>query len=186
MERYHQNVRISLPNLEQFLGGENKFTKNIPISLSNTSRLRMLDFFWKCPHWTLSGKHIGSLWSLVVLNFGRNGLGSGKVGDLDFLSFLANCSSLEELGLDNNHFGGELTESITNLSTQLKILSLSNNSLHGNIPIGIGNLVNLTVFAIENNYFGGIVPPVIGRLHKLRGTSIKLLQILWANPVIPR
>lgn len=73
------NVGINLPNLEEFLGGANKFTGAIPPSLSNCSRLQILDF---AENGGLTGplpaQIFGSLPRLRALNFGNNRLGSGK------------------------------------------------------------------------------------------------------------
>ena len=44
-------------------------------------------------------QNLASLQGLVKLNLADNSLGKGKDVDLDFLSFLANCTSLEGLGL---------------------------------------------------------------------------------------
>jgi len=93
-------------------------------------------------------KNLGSLQGLVSLYFDTNSLGNGKDGDLKFLSFLANCTSLEILGLSVNYFGGIFPSSIANLSTQLQILALSENMIRGDIPIGIGDLVK-NVLALE-------------------------------------
>ncbi|ONI29519.1 hypothetical protein PRUPE_1G200700, partial [Prunus persica] len=152
------NVGISLPNLEIFTCGMNNFTGAIPASWSNSSRLQNLD----CGGNGLTG-------TLPAENLGR--LGSGKAGDLNFLSFLANCTGLENLGLDNNH--GELPRSIANLSTQLKYLYLGRNLIHGSIPEGIGNLTSLALLGMKNNYFSGSVPDAIGKLQKL--------QVLYLN-----
>lgn len=73
------------------------------------------------------------------------------------------------LGLSRNRFGGEFPGSIANLSTQLKILTLGVNFIHGSIPRGIGNLVNLSAFGVERNNLGGSVPGEIGKLQKLQG-----------------
>ncbi|CAL9002474.1 unnamed protein product [Prunus brigantina] len=161
------NVGITLPNLELFLGGRNRFTGNIPASLSNASRLRSIDFGQNGLTGTIPAESLGSLQSLVRLNFRRNRLGSGKTGDLNFLSFLANCTSLEVLGLSRNQFGGELPGSIANLSTQLKHLTIGGNLIHGSIPTDIGNLLSLNTLEVEHNYLGGSVPDGIGKLQKL-------------------
>ncbi|KAL6138856.1 hypothetical protein ACLB2K_064135 [Fragaria x ananassa] len=160
------NVGITLPNLETFVGALNRFTGTIPASLSNASRLQLFDFgdngfTGKLP------QNFGSLHSVVKLNFNVNRLGSGIAGDLNFLSFLANCTSLVSLGLSCNRFGGQLPASIANLSTQLKVLTLGKNLIYGSIPKGIGNLVNLTSLGLEANYFSDCVPEEIGKLWNL-------------------
>ncbi|KAB2622215.1 LRR receptor-like serine/threonine-protein kinase [Pyrus ussuriensis x Pyrus communis] len=109
----------------------------------------------------------GNLKNLVRLNLAGNLLGSGKTGDLNFLSSLANCTILEVLGISNNQFGGELPRSIANLSTSLQILAVGGSLIHGSIPIGIGNLIGLTVLAADNSFLSGNLPDEIGKFHKL-------------------
>ncbi|XP_068318902.1 probable LRR receptor-like serine/threonine-protein kinase At3g47570 [Pyrus communis] len=161
------NLGLTLPNLQEFACGDNKFTGNIPVSLSNASRLQLIDLAKNGLTGTIPGENLGTLRSLVILNLNRNRLGSGKANDLNFLKFLANCTSLEVLGLSENQFGGELPVSMSNLSTTLRNLYLGTNSIHGSIPLGIGNLVNLALVRMGNNYFSGSVPEEIGRLQKL-------------------
>jgi len=132
--------------------------------LSNASRLRLLDF----PENGLTGtvpRNLASLRGLVRLG---NRLGNGKVGDLNFLDFLANCTSLKVLGLGRNPFGGVLPSSIANLSSQLSCLYMGLNMIHGGIPIGIGNSFNLIVLALQGNHLGGPLPDALGKLHQLQ------------------
>ncbi|CAN6581477.1 unnamed protein product [Malus baccata var. baccata] len=161
------HLGIMLPNLVKFYCSSNKFTGNIPKSFSNASNLQSLYLSGNNLTGIVPGENLGSLRSLVRLNIARNQLGSGNTGDLNFLNFLANCTNLEVLGLDHNHFGGEIPVSIANLSTQLKILTLGENVIHGSLPNGIGNLINLTVLAVEGNYLSGSVPDEIGKLEKI-------------------
>ncbi|XP_008244159.2 PREDICTED: probable LRR receptor-like serine/threonine-protein kinase At3g47570 [Prunus mume] len=169
-----KDVGITLPYLQIFAGGVNKFTGKIPVSLSNASRLRKLDFAENGLTGKLPAENFGSLQSLSRLNFDDNRLGSGKTGDLNSLSFLANCTNLEVLSFSRNRFGGELPESISNLSTKLRIFTMGGNLIHGSIPIGIANLVNLINLGMEQNYFGGSLPDVIGKLQKLQGLYLYL------------
>ncbi|XP_068340228.1 probable LRR receptor-like serine/threonine-protein kinase At3g47570 [Pyrus communis] len=171
-----------LPNLEKFSGGVNKFTRSIPVSLSNASKLRILDFAENGLTGKLPGESFGSLRSLFKLNFDDNRLGSGKTGDLNSLSFLANCTNLEVLGFSRNRFGGELPESIANLSTKLRIFTMGGNLIRGSIPIGIANLVNLINLGMEQNYLSGSVPDVIGKLQKLQGLYLELNQFSGTIP----
>ncbi|CAN6581472.1 unnamed protein product [Malus baccata var. baccata] len=162
------NLGAMLPNLVQFYCGKNKLRGNIPISLSNASRLQELELSANGFSGTVPGESLGSLRSLIWLNIQGNQLGNRKVGDLNFLSFLVNCTSLETLSLEDNNFGGGSHGSIANLSTQLNILSLGNNFIHGKLPNGIGNLINLSSLKVEGNYLGGSVPHEIGKLEKLK------------------
>ncbi|KAM3689767.1 hypothetical protein ACJW31_09G071600 [Castanea mollissima] len=116
------------------------------------SQLQLLDFAEN----GLTGivPNLASLQGLVRLNFDDNRLGYEKDGDLNFLSFLANCTSLEVLA---------------NLSTQLTTLSMSQNMIRGDIPIGIENLVNLNKLGLGYNYLRGILPDALGKLWKLKG-----------------
>ncbi|XP_016647595.1 PREDICTED: probable LRR receptor-like serine/threonine-protein kinase At3g47570 [Prunus mume] len=161
------NIGINLPNLQLFAGGLNKFTGTIPTSFSNSSRLRALDLGYNGLVGTLPAANLGRLQRLVWINFSHNRLESGKTGNLNFLSFLANCTSLQSLALNNNHFEGELPRSIGNLSTQLNSLVLGRNLIRGSIPDDIGNLLSLNVIGMEQNYLSGIVPDGIGKLQKL-------------------
>ncbi|XP_062022933.1 probable LRR receptor-like serine/threonine-protein kinase At3g47570 [Rosa rugosa] len=168
------NVGITLPNLEVFVGGVNNFTGNIPVSLSNASRLRLLDFAENGLTGKLPAEYFGSLGSLERVNFDDNSLGSEKAGDLTSLSFLANCTNLKVLSFSRNHLGGELPESIANLSTQLRIFTMGGNLIYGALPTGIGNLVNLKNLGMEQNQISGSLPDMIGKLNKLEGLYLNL------------
>ncbi|CAL2229393.1 unnamed protein product [Prunus armeniaca] len=132
--------------------------RNIGISLPN------LEAF-SCGMNNFTGV-IPASWSnssgLQKLDFGGNGLtGTLPAENLGRLRSL-------DLGLDNNHFGGELPRSIASLSTELKYLYLGGNFIHGSIPEGIGNLTSLALLGMEDNYFSGSVPDAIGKLQKLQ------------------
>ncbi|XP_008345545.3 probable LRR receptor-like serine/threonine-protein kinase At3g47570 [Malus domestica] len=162
-----RNLGTMLPNLVRLLCGMNKFRGNIPISLSNASKLLKLDLSQNGFTGTIPGESFGSLRRLFWLNVESNQLGNRKVGDLNFLSFLANCTSLEVLGLGDNNFGGGIPGSVANFSTQLKVLSMGGNVIYGSLPNDIGNLINLTILTLDRNHLGGIVPHEIGKLEKL-------------------
>jgi Leucine-rich repeat (LRR) protein len=165
--RLPPDLGLTLPNLELFAGGINSFTGPIPVSLSNASKLSVLDFAFNGLTGTVP-QNLASLRALVKLHFSGNRLGNGKVGDLNFLGLLANCTSLKSLGLNSNQFGGVLPSSIANFSSQLIALTMGENMIHGGIPIGIGNLVNLNILGLEVNNLGGPLPNAFGKLHQLQ------------------
>ncbi|KAL5703653.1 non-specific serine/threonine protein kinase [Ranunculus cassubicifolius] len=160
------NVGLTLPNLINFLVGLNNFHGPIPNSLSNASKIEMLDF--RTNGFTGSiPNNLGSLRSLIHLGFGRNKLGYGGADDLSFITSLSNCTVLDKLGLDGNLLGGNLPESIGNLSTRLQSLALGRNLFNGPLPTSIENLVNLIVLVVEQNSFSGSIPFGIGKLRQL-------------------
>ncbi|XP_022765022.1 putative receptor-like protein kinase At3g47110 [Durio zibethinus] len=115
---------------------------------------------------------MGNLKNLLVFNAPANDLGSGKAGDFDFLSSLSNCSRLQHLGIEFNRFGGVIPNSIANLSTSLRILTLGGNQIAGSIPEGVGNLVNLNRMDMRENFLVGEIPISIGNLQNLEGLNL--------------
>ncbi|GMN59606.1 hypothetical protein TIFTF001_028706 [Ficus carica] len=167
------DVGTTLPNLVVFAGGVNKFMGSIPLSLSNASALQVLDF---AENGLIGGLplNLAHLRNLSRLNFDDNRLGSGKPGDLDIIRLLSNCTFLEVLGLAGNFFGGELPKSIANLSTRLERFTIGRNVIHGRIPLGIGNLINLTLLGLEGNQLSGSVPVEVGKLQRLNEEQTKV------------
>uniref|UniRef100_A0A2C9VEP1 non-specific serine/threonine protein kinase n=1 Tax=Manihot esculenta TaxID=3983 RepID=A0A2C9VEP1_MANES len=153
----------------------------IPVSLSNASELQVLDFAQN----SLTGNipsNLKNLQNLYKLNFDENNLGHREIDDLNFLSSLANCTSLEVLGLAQNHYAGELPSSIGNLSTNLQIFTIGRNLIHGSIPVGIENLVNLYTLGLEGNHLSGNVPSAIGKLQNLGALHLNLNRFSGSIP----
>jgi LRR receptor-like serine/threonine-protein kinase EFR len=161
-------IGIALPNLQVIWWGGNEFTGSFPASLANASGLQQVD---------IAGNHFtgnipmsfGNLQNLQILNAWGNLLGNRSVDDLSFLSSLTNCSQLRWLDVSYNLLGGELPNSITNLSTQLTWLRLVGNFIGGSIPMQISNLVSLTRLGLEQNLLTGNIPASIGKLSNLNG-----------------
>ncbi|PIA45335.1 hypothetical protein AQUCO_01700699v1, partial [Aquilegia coerulea] len=163
------NIGLNLPNLRIILLAINKLSGSIPLSLfKNTSSLQRVDlggnsFVGKVP------TEVGRLGGLEYLHVGGNNIGSrGEEDDLEFITFLNNCSHLQFLDVDGNQFGGMLPSSVTNLSTELKELYLGGNQISGSIPSEIGKLFNLIIFAVDGNFLTGVIPTSIGMLQKLQ------------------
>ncbi|KAB2063545.1 hypothetical protein ES319_A10G223000v1 [Gossypium barbadense] len=158
-------IGFLFPKLGILYIGGNQFTGKIPRSLANISILDQLDinsngFCGPVP------ENLGKLQNLTLLAIDYNHLGSGKDGDLDFVSSLTNCSGLKVLAIHNNRFGGVLPDSVTNLSTQIEVLFMGENQISGNIQ-GSGNLVKLTQIDLGGNLLTGKIPSSIGRLQNL-------------------
>ncbi|EOY17844.1 Serine-threonine protein kinase, plant-type, putative [Theobroma cacao] len=168
-------IGIPFPNLRHFNIGQNQLIGSIPKSISNMSNLELFHINVK----GISGsvpKYLGNLKNLEWFNIGDNYFGNGKARDLDFLSCLSNCSLLQFLNLQSNRLGGLLPPSIGNLSIQLSILHMGWNSISGNIPDEIGNLVGLNLLDMRRTVPTGTLQTSIGKLQNL-----ERLLIGWNN-----
>ncbi|GMN67111.1 hypothetical protein TIFTF001_036168 [Ficus carica] len=132
-----RNLGLALPNIEKFSVWGNQFGGRIPLSISNASKLSLFDISINNFFGGVSVTIFGNLKKLAWLGLIETDLGSAKADDLKFITSLTNCSSLRRLYLDNSNFGGELPDSVGNLSTQIESLSMAFNPISGNIPPGI-------------------------------------------------
>nr|XP_028945149.1 probable LRR receptor-like serine/threonine-protein kinase At3g47570 [Malus domestica] len=166
------DIGKSLLNLEIFNFGINQLTGSIPPSIINVTSV----WFFDVGSSNLIGRvpNLQKLHNLQVFNIQYNNIGSGKDGDLSFLSDLTNATRLQFLIINTNNFGGTLPMSISNLSTKLEIFAVDTNQIYGSIPSGIGNLVSLEWLSLGNNSFTGNIPsdmgslpPEVGNFHSL-------------------
>ncbi|CAN0877282.1 Probable LRR receptor-like serine/threonine-protein kinase At3g47570 [Linum grandiflorum] len=170
------NLGLLLPNLELFDVASNQFNGNVPLSLSNASnlvniQLAVNNFTGNMPSMEVSNK-------LTWFSIFDNSLGSGKANDLNFLSSLTNATSLRLVEIDQNNFGGSLSQDIGNLSTTLTVLSFGDNNIYGNISTGIQYLVNLEELWVYNNNLSGNIPSSLGSCISLESLYLQdnLLQ----------
>eukprot|EP00850_Spirogloea_muscicola_P000085 SM000001S04487 [mRNA] locus=s1:416286:419391:- [translate_table: standard] len=77
-------------------------------------------------------------------------------------STLANCSQLFDLHLENNGLSGPLPTMLSNLTSKLSAIRVSNNSLSGGIPASYGMLQGLALLDVGNNKLNGSVPAELG------------------------
>ncbi|XP_023898145.2 probable LRR receptor-like serine/threonine-protein kinase At3g47570 [Quercus suber] len=160
------DIGITLQNIEFLSIADNQFTGPIPISISTASNLHVLELASN----KLRGR-VPSLEKLYRVSFfvmAFNELGNGGANDLSFLCSLTNSTYLTTLEINLNNFGGELPKCIVNFSTTLTKWYLDNNKISGNIPLGIGNLINLEDLEMWNNKLSGNIPFEIGKLRKLQ------------------
>ncbi|KAK2373511.1 putative LRR receptor serine/threonine-protein kinase [Trifolium repens] len=160
------NMFHTLPNIQVFGIGGNQFSGLIPSSINASSSINAFDigennFVGQVPS-------LGKLKDLYHLNLGSNNLGNSSTNELEFLKSLTNCSKLEVLSISNNNFEVNLPNSIGNLSTELRHLYLGGNMILGKIPMEIGNLVGLTLLAMEQNKFDGIIPTTFDKFEKMQ------------------
>ncbi|KAK6935736.1 Serine-threonine/tyrosine-protein kinase, catalytic domain [Dillenia turbinata] len=139
----------------------------IPNSLSNASNFQTIDlaenfFTGNIP------TSFGLLQNLEWLNVWGNLIGAMAADDLRFVTPLTNCSKLQWLDFSYNQLGGELPNSLYNLSTQLNRLNVSYNKLTGEIPQTIKACLSLEQLYMQGNSFQGTIPD----LRDLRGIQI--------------
>lgn len=154
-----------LPNLEYVSFASNQFSGSIPVSISNASNLMM--FQAQANQFSGAVPSMAKLHKLQRLLIWGNLLGTGEADDIDFLSSLVNATGLEMVIMDNNDFGGVLPDTIGNLSTSLAYLTLGSNRITGEIPPGIGNLVNMVFLSMQINRISGRIPSSIGQFQGL-------------------
>ncbi|CAN6329004.1 unnamed protein product [Urochloa humidicola] len=157
------NMGDTLPNIEKLVLSRNNFEGEIPESLANATNLEIIHLAQN----SFSGviPSLGSLPKLQrLLLFQNHWL---EAGDWMFLSSLTNCTQLAMLTLDGNNLHGDLPTQVTNLSRSLEYLVLGSNHITGTIPTDIGNLVSLSMLYLEDNKITGTIPASIGELHNL-------------------
>ncbi|KAH9627316.1 hypothetical protein KSS87_012676 [Heliosperma pusillum] len=157
-----EDIGVRLPRLVRLNLSGNKFHGSIPKSITNLTTLEIIsfeenDFIGKVPN---DFSQFKNLQSLDLYN-------NHLEGDINFVASLVNCSNLQVLDLTGNKFTGKLPASVANLSTTVIWLALGHNSITGEIPVGIKNLVNLQVMYMGPNKFTGTIPDDFGSLQTL-------------------
>nr|GMD01524.1 verticillium wilt disease resistance protein [Ipomoea batatas] len=174
----HNLSRIELSNCS-FVGA-------IPSTMANLTSLAYVDFsnnnfngpfpsfqkskkliYIDLSHNTLTGplfsSHFKGLSELKYVNLGSNLL-SGQIP-----RDLFDLPSLQRLYLNDNHFGGQVTEFANAPASQLGTLDLSTNRLNGSIPKSFFKLAKLSVLSLSSNFFSGKMQfNVIEKLPDLR------------------
>ncbi|KAL4591369.1 hypothetical protein LXL04_004330 [Taraxacum kok-saghyz] len=86
-----------------------------------------------------------------------------------------------ELDINNYNIGGEISNSLLNLS-YLSYLDLSGNSFHGAIPTIIGSLTRLKYLNLGYNNLNGTIPKSIGSLIELRNLDLSYTSLYGTIP----
>ncbi|XP_022764195.1 leucine-rich repeat receptor protein kinase EMS1-like [Durio zibethinus] len=68
------------------------------------------------------------------------------------------CSQVRILSLRNNSFTGSIPKNIGEKMWQMEYLDLSKNFLSGNIPPSIGKFIRLQIISLSNNLLSGKIP----------------------------
>ncbi|VAI89588.1 unnamed protein product [Triticum turgidum subsp. durum] len=144
----------------------NFLTGNLPESLGNLPNLFVLSLSQN----NFSGQiplSVGNLSQLSELYLQENNL-SGPIPGA-----LGDCKSLHVLNLSCNSFDGSIPKELFTLSTLSEGLDLSHNQLSGEIPMEIGNLINLGPLNISNNQLSGQIPSTLGQCVQLESLHME-------------
>ncbi|KAF8019899.1 hypothetical protein BT93_G0555 [Corymbia citriodora subsp. variegata] len=157
------DIGTTLPSLRDFGASDNLLTGTIPSSLTNATSLEIVMLYNNSFHGPIP-KNLGRLKSLHLIGFSLNQLQD----DLSFISSLPNCSNLKILSVSSSLIHGSLPRSISNLSTGITVIEISDNHIQGSIPSTLRNLFNLSVLNLEDNFLTGHIPDSIGALYSLQ------------------
>ncbi|KAL1562633.1 non-specific serine/threonine protein kinase [Salvia divinorum] len=162
----------SLPIIEELFLGENSISGPIPNSISNCSQLRFLALYQN----KFSGYIPTDLGNLRLLQrlelFSNNLTNAPSSSNLDFITSLSNCRSLNRLVLSNNPLYGAIPPSVGNLSSSLQQFYAASCKLNGTIPVQIANLTSFAAFDLHDNELSGNVPLSVKHLRNLQGLDL--------------
>ncbi|KAL2514807.1 LRR receptor-like serine/threonine-protein kinase FLS2 [Forsythia ovata] len=158
---------FSFPNLQGLYLGGNRLSGVIPSSITNASKLTVLDMGDNFLTGTIP--NFGNLRLLQIFSIGGNNL----TGDSwRFFSSLTNCRYLKVLIAYKTKLSGVLPASIGNLSASLQEFDAFGCNIKGAIPAEIGNLSSLEYLLLERNQLTGFIPSTIGKLKSLQRIDI--------------
>lgn len=173
-----------IQSLEKLSMGFNLFSGKVTEDLNNCVNLKYLDlgnnpFTGAFPeisslnqleylYLNMSGFSGTFPWKSLenMTNLVRLSLGDNPFDPTPFPVEILKLNKLNWLYLSNCSLEGEIPAGIGGL-TELVNLELSDNNLSGEIPVGIGNLVKLWQLELYNNNLSGKLPKGLGNLTKL-------------------
>ena len=103
-----------------------------------------------------------------VLNIWLPGMGLKG----EFPGALKNCTSLTGLDLSNNTLSGNIPKNISQIVQFMTTLDLSSNNFSGEIPVSLSNCTYLNVLKLDDNRLTGQIPAELGLLARLKNFSV--------------
>ncbi|KAK4720947.1 hypothetical protein R3W88_011180 [Solanum pinnatisectum] len=160
---------LHLSNLKQLSLGANQLEGEIPLFITNASKLVILELAQNLLTGTIP-TNLGNLRELQGLLLHDNQLtNEPREHELRFFNSLADYRMLKYLDVGYNLLNGTLPNSIGNLSSTIENFNIADAYIKGLIPSSIGNMSGLTALNLIENNLAGSIPPEIGKLKQLQG-----------------
>ncbi|CAN6450410.1 unnamed protein product [Victoria cruziana] len=163
-------IGTGLPVLEKLYLYDNLLNGELPASLRNCTFLNDLDIDNNGFSGELPADMFCRSRSLVFLHLSHNHFTSSENNTnlAPFFYGIRKCVNLRELELTGIGFQGELPPNVgVLLPVSLSQLQLGENQLTGEMPPSISKLTNLTLLNLSSNLLHGVIPKEIGVLEKL-------------------
>ncbi|PHT83019.1 hypothetical protein T459_11462 [Capsicum annuum] len=195
------NMCSILPNIEDlYLGNLTNLVGTIPHSISNCSKLTVLDISGK----KLTGlilNSLGYLSHLQEIHLGSNKFSSnippslGNLRDVVALDLssndmvgtlppkIGNLKAVTKMDLWMNQFSTEIPREIGGLQN-LAYLSLRHNKFQGAIPDSMSNMVGLEFLDLSHNNISGIIPISLEKLQYLKSFGSVYKGVLRSRTAI--
>ncbi|KAK5832984.1 hypothetical protein PVK06_016793 [Gossypium arboreum] len=169
----------ALSNLEELYLWGNTLSGSIPDSISNASKLRILELELNLFSGLIPNA-LGNLKSLEILSLWSNNLTTKtSIHESSFFKSLENCSYLRFLLLSSNPLNCVLPTSLSNLSKSLEEFKVEACKIRGRVPVEIGpiphelcGLKRLYGLSLAANELDGPLPACLGDLISLRKVDL--------------
>ncbi|XP_064959128.1 receptor-like protein EIX2 isoform X1 [Musa acuminata AAA Group] len=163
--------------------GENRLSGELPRWIgSSLSSLKVLRLRSNLLHGTISA-HISNLTSLHVLDLSCNNLSGAIPSSIGLLDAMVVIQNVIEPLIDSNaryyseHVLITTKGSTIEYSTVLSLVTsidLSNNDLHGEIPVELTDLHGLHFLNLSKNHLAGEIPTDIGGMRQLESLDLSM------------